>query len=497
MREYSEEEKDRRKKLLDLRKAGVNPYSNGLTPSHAIKDVVGRWGLSSGDELGEDRVSIAGRIMAFRYFGKASFIEVKDGSGSLQAYVTGDNIPKESFEHFKTFDVGDFVFLEGELFRTKKNVLSVRARELTLLTKSLRPLPEKFHGLVNMDQKYRMRYVDLLVNKGVREVFEKRSKILHYLRTFFQERDFLEVETPMMHPIAGGAAARPFQTHHNTLGMDLFLRIAPELYLKRLVVGGIERVFEINRNFRNEGMSIQHNPEFTMLEFYQAYATYEDLMVITEKLFIELAFAVRGSLKFMYQDTELDFSTPWQKFSMLESVQKFSGLPKELVTKKALSTVGGLCKALEHAGVKGVDRNKKAGVLLELLFGECVEGKLIQPTFITEYPKEISFLSRSNEKNPDIVDRFELFIYGREIANGFSELNDPIDQRERLEAQAKEKAQGNKEACDLDEDFLRALEYGMPPTAGEGIGIDRLTMLLTDQSSIRDVILFPQMRPES
>ena len=392
--------------------------------------------------------------------------------------------------------MGDIIFVTGTLFRTKTNELSIKSDRIELLTKSLRPLPEKFHGLTDVEQKYRMRYVDLIMNDDSREVFRARSKITRYIREFFHSREFLEVETPMMHPIAGGAAARPFRTHHNTLDMPLFLRIAPELYLKRLVVGGIERVFEINRNFRNEGMSIRHNPEFTMLEFYWAYATYEDLINITEKLLSSLASDVFGTTKFTYLDSELDFSGPFDRLSMIDAIRKYGELPDELNRQEVLSEREGVVKALEHLGVVDHDKKSGWGGLLERLFEAAAEKKLIQPTFITEFPTETSFLSRANEANPRVVDRFELYIYGREVANGFSELNDPIDQRQRFEAQAAAKAAGNEEACDVDEDFLRALEYGMPPTAGEGIGIDRLVMLLTNQASIRDVILFPQMRPE-
>jgi lysyl-tRNA synthetase class 2 len=494
----SEEEKARRGKLDTLRERGINPYRNGLMPEHLAQFLADNWGATPREELEANpvKVTVGGRIMAFRHFGKAAFVTLKDRSGKAQAYVALDAVGEESFANFKTFDVGDIIYVSGTLFRTKTNELSIKSDRIELLTKSLRPLPEKFHGLTDVEQKYRMRYVDLIMNDDSREVFKARSKITRYIREFFHAREFLEVETPMMHPIAGGAAARPFRTHHNTLDMPLFLRIAPELYLKRLVVGGVERVFEINRNFRNEGMSIRHNPEFTMLEFYWAYATYEDLINITETLLSSLARDVFGVTKFTYLDSELDFSGPFDRLTMIDAIRKYGEMPEDLSDPKALGERAGVIKALEHLGVTDYDKKSGWGGLLERLFEAAAEKKLIQPTFITEFPTETSFLSRANEKNPKVVDRFELYIYGREVANGFSELNDPIDQRQRFEAQAASKAAGNEEACDVDEDFLRALEYGMPPTAGEGIGIDRLVMLLTNQASIRDVILFPQMRPE-
>lgn len=495
----SDEEKTRREKLETLRGRGVNPYRNGVSPTHTAQVVRDRFGEATREQLEADKqdVSIAGRIVAFRHFGKASFITIKDRTGKLQAYISIDTIGEEAFSTFKILDVGDIVFVEGYVFRTKTNELSIHAKRIELLTKSLKPLPEKFHGLQDVEQKYRMRYVDLIMNEESRRVFELRSKTTRYIRDFFANREFLEVETPMMHPIAGGAAARPFRTHHNTLDMELFLRIAPELYLKRLVVGGMERVFEINRNFRNEGVSIRHNPEFTMLEFYWAYATYHELMDLTEELFSGLARDVVGQTKIPYQDAEIDFSGKFRRLSMVDAIIELGNLPKELANRQVLEDREGVLVALEASKAENIDRKANWGALLERLFEQVAEKKLIQPTFITEFPTETSFLSRANEKNPRIVDRFELYIYGREIANGFSELNDPIDQRNRFEAQAAAKAAGNEEACDVDEDFLRALEYGMPPTAGEGIGIDRLVMLLANQASIRDVILFPQLRPES
>lgn len=500
MRHLSEEEKQRRQKLIDLRGKGINPYRNGLTPSYTANDIRRGYGHMTREQFEKQKVnvSIAGRIMAFRHFGKASFLSVKDRSGQIQSYIARDDIGQDEFKTFKTFDVGDFVYISGYLFRTKTDELSIRADKCELLTKSLRPLPEKFHGLTDVEQKYRMRYVDLIMNDETKKVFLKRSHIIRFIRDFLNSRDYLEVETPMMHPLVGGAAARPFKTHHNTLDMDLYLRIAPELYLKRLLVGGIERVYEINRNFRNEGISIRHNPEFTMLEFYQAYATYEDLIDLTEEMLHEMVMALEGKNTISYQGEEISFARPFARYTMKEAVRELGGLPAEFTTDEALVDAEMLRKALKHCQVddKDIAKQRTRGHLLERLFEEVAETKLIQPTFITGYPTETSFLSRKNEQDPRFVDRFEFFIYGREIGNAFSELNDPIDQLERFEVQAKAKEDGDDEACDVDMDYIRALEYGMPPAAGEGIGIDRLAMLLTDSASIRDVIMFPHMRPE-
>jgi lysyl-tRNA synthetase class 2 len=498
--DLSDEEKTRREKLVSYRAKGINPYRNGLTPKNSVGELRAAYGEKTKEELEAHKVQVsyAGRIMAFRHFGKAAFVQLKDRSGVLQSYVAIQDLGEEHFGVFKTFDVGDIVYVEGHLFRTKTNELSVHASRMEMLTKALKPLPEKFHGLTDVEQKYRMRYVDLIMNDDVRNVFLMRSKIVAYIRSFLAERGFSEVETPMMHPIAGGAAARPFNTHHNALDMPLFLRIAPELYLKRLLVGGLEKVFEINRNFRNEGISIRHNPEFTMLEFYWSYATYEDLMDLTEEMFEGLAMHTSGKTTISYQGTEISFAKPWKRYSVVESIQAMSGLPAEFLTDSALLDVEMIKKALQHAGDVPAAWKKTWGwgSFLMQLFDLTVEKKLIQPTFITHYPAEVSFLARRNEKNPEVTDRFEFFVYGREHGNAFSELNDPIDQRERFEHQAKNKAAGDTEASEVDHDFLRALEYGMPPAAGEGIGIDRVVMLFTDQASIRDVILFPHMRPE-
>jgi lysyl-tRNA synthetase class 2 len=483
----------RRTKLKDLREQGHNPFANGFVTdttagevhtAHAEQDAAALEGL-------ETTYQVAGRIMAKRDFGKAAFIQIQDRTGRLQVYVAKNLVGEESFELFRKFDLGDIVGIKGRPFRTKTDELSLRAGSIQLLTKSLLPLPEKWHGLTDVETRYRQRYLDLIVNPDVREVFRKRSQIISLIRDYMVNKDYLEVETPMMQPIAGGATAKPFITHHNTLKMDLFLRIAPELYLKRLVVGGFERVFEINRNFRNEGISIQHNPEFTMMEFYQAYATYEDLMDLTEELICHLAEKVVGSLKFMYGEREVDLSRPWQRLTVSESVVKYGDISEADVNDRD--------KLMAYADKLGLDLDKEIGhgKLLIEVFDAVAEPELWQPTFITQYPTEVSPLSRKNDQDESVVDRFELFVVGRELANAFSELNDPDDQRERFVKQLVEKEAGDEEAHAMDEDYIRALEYGLPPTAGEGIGIDRLVMLLTNSQSIRDVILFPQMRPES
>lgn len=482
----------RRGKLEKFRERGLNPYRNERTPENFSRDLQEQYGKFSKEELEQQKnpATIAGRVLAVRDFGKAAFLRIQDRYGSIQSYLSKDSIGEEGFATYKDLDVGDIVYVKGFVFKTKTQELSVHAETFELLTKSLQPLPEKFHGIQDIEMRYRQRYVDLITNEASRNVFLKRSKIIEETRKFFQARDFMEVETPMMHPIAGGATARPFKTHHNALDMELFLRIAPELYLKRLVVGGFDRVFEINRNFRNEGISIKHNPEFTMLEFYMAYATYEDLIHLTQDYFKYICQAVLGAQEFTYQGTQIDVSKPFKRFSMEESIREYTDLKTESLRDRNV-----LAKYLESHKISFLPASK-VGDLLSIIFEEKVESQLIQPTFITDYPIDVSPLSRRKDSDPFLADRFEFFVYGREIANAFSELNDPDDQRDRFLAQVDAKNAGNVEACDMDEDYVRALEYGMPPTAGQGIGMDRLTMLLTDSASIRDVILFPLLRKE-
>ena len=492
MEELNELLQQRRNKIGTFQAAGINPFANDFAVSDTAQKISAAHVNDTKEKLEELNVSyrVGGRIMARRDFGKAAFLQLQDGSGRIQVYVAKNQVGAEAFEVFKKFDIGDIVGVVGAPFRTKTDELSLRASEIRLLTKSLLPLPEKWHGLTDVETRYRQRYLDLIVNPDVRGVFRKRSQIVSLIREYMLSSDYLEVETPMMHPVAGGATAKPFVTHHNTLKMDLFLRIAPELYLKRLVVGGFDRVFEINRNFRNEGISIQHNPEFTMMEFYRAYATYQDLMDFTEELICHVATKVCGGLVIPYGDKDVDLTPPWDRLTLKEAIVKYGSA--------SMADLEDRDKTFNYAKSLGLDLDVRMGhgkVLAEI-FDEVVEPKLWQPTFITEYPTEISPLSRKNDANPEVVDRFELFIVGRELANAFSELNNPIDQKERFLHQLEEKAAGDEEAHEMDEDYIRALEYGLPPTAGEGIGIDRLVMLLTNSASIRDVILFPQLRPE-
>ncbi len=490
MEELSELLLQRRRKVDALWEAGVNPYPNDFRPEHTSADLDAAFGALR--EIPENSATfvVAGRLMARRSFGKAAFIQLQDRKGRMQLYVRKDVIGDEAFEIFEGFDIGDIVGASGWPFRTKTNELSLHVTAIRMLTKSFLPLPEKFHGLTDVETRYRQRYVDLIMNPEVREVFIKRSRIINLVREFMVSRDFLEVETPMMQQIPGGATARPFITHHNALDMQLYLRIAPELYLKRLVVGGFDRVFEINRNFRNEGISIRHNPEFTMMEFYQAYATFEDLMDFTEEMLCHVAQELLGSLDFSYQGADISFNRPWKRLTVKEAITVYGGVPAKTVNDREL--------ALAYARSIGLDlpEDISCGKLIMEIFEEVAEPKLIQPTFITAYPTEISPLSRKNDHDPEIVDRFEFFCAGREMANAFSELNDSVDQKERFLAQVDAKDKGDEEAHYMDEDYIRALEYGLPPTAGEGIGIDRLVMLLTDSPSIRDVILFPQLRKE-
>jgi len=492
MEELNQVLQQRRQKAQELANLGVNLYANDYRPSHAIHEVLVKAEESGVSHQGDGpEYAIAGRIMTVRNFGKAAFLHLQDASGRMQVYVKKDAVGEEAYAIFKKLDIGDIAGFKGPLFTTKTGELSIAATLVKPITKSLRPLPEKFHGLTDVETRYRQRYVDLICNPEVKDTFKKRVEIIRLVRDFLNNRGFMEVETPMMHPIAGGATAKPFQTHHNALDMTLYLRIAPELYLKRLLVGGFERVFEINRNFRNEGLSTRHNPEFTMLEFYQAYATYHDLMDLTEEMISWIAAEVVGTTQITYQGQEVDLTPPWRRYTMDEALTVVAGIPAEdLADPVKLRQV-----AVEH----GITLDDKAGpgkVKTEL-FELLVEEKLIDPTFITAYPTEISPLARRNEEDPTVTDRFELFITGREIANAFSELNDPIDQRQRMEKQIANRGDDEEIFPELDADFLRALEYGMPPAAGQGIGIDRLAMLLTDSPSIRDVIFFPHLRPES
>lgn len=481
---------NRRSKINALRKQGVAVYPNDVKVLHTIADIVGQLRETNAD-LGEGgpKFTAAGRMMAVNRFGKAAFVRFRDRTGQMQAYIRKDKVGDRTYELFKQLDIGDIIGLSGTMFKTKTGEWTLLVETFELLCKSIRPLPEKFHGLKDPEKRYRQRYVDLIMNADVREIFLRRSQTIQAVREFFLQRDFLEVETPMMQPIPGGAEAAPFKTYHNALGMNLYLRIAPELYLKRLVVGGLDRVFEINRNFRNEGISTQHNPEFTMLEFYQAYATYEDLMVLTEQLVAELVVKICGSTSISYQGHTIEFGGPWQRLSLLEALTTIGGVEARLLEDRE-----GLLAFAERHQVQ-VTKAGRIGKVITKIFDALVEPRLIQPTFIVGYPVEVSPLSRRSERAPGLTDRFELFIAGREIANGFSELNDPEDQRERFLQQVANREAGDEEAHFMDEDFIEALEYGMPPTAGEGIGIDRLVMLLTDSASIREVILFPHMKP--
>jgi lysyl-tRNA synthetase class 2 len=480
----------RRAKLTELRSKG-NAYPNDFHRDTLAAQLHTAYKNKTELELEAVpiQVKVAGRIMTCRRMGKASFVHLQDMSGRIQLYIRQDAIVAAMYAQFLQWDLGDIIGVEGAVFKTKTGELSLRVHQLRLLTKTLRPLPDKYHGLTDQEIRYRQRYLDLLVNETTRQTFIMRSKIVVKIREFLTQRDFLEVETPMMQVMAGGAAAKPFITHHNALDMPLFLRIAPELYLKRLVVGGFERVFEINRNFRNEGLSTQHNPEFTMLEFYQAYADYHDLMDLSEALFRYLAEELLGTMVIQYQAVQFDLSQPFVRLNMLDSILQFNPLLK----KADVATLDAAIKTAKKLEIP-VKENDGLGKIQLEIFEKTVEHQLIQPTFITDYPAEVSPLARRNDQNPFLTDRFELFIAGHEIANGFSELNDADDQAERFRKQAAEKEAGDEEAMPYDEDYVTALEYGMPPTAGEGIGIDRLVMLFTNSASIRDVILFPHMR---
>jgi lysyl-tRNA synthetase class 2 len=483
----------RKEKIQIFKESGIALFPNDYKVSHTVKAIKKLVENESGDISDAASYSVAGRVMAVNRFGKSAFIRFNDRSGQLQAYIRTDKVGEDAYALFKKMDIGDFIGLTGGMFQTKTGEWSLLANSLQLISKALRPLPEKFHGLKDPEKRYRQRYLDLIMNADVRELFIKRSQLVQAIRMFLLDRDYLEVETPMMQPLPGGADAKPFKTYHNSLSMDLFLRIAPELYLKRLVTGGFERVFEINRNFRNEGISTQHNPEFTMLEFYQAYATYEDLMNLTEEMFQTVALSIAGSMDFEYQGEMIYFSGSWKRLPLLDSLVEIAGVDPALFSKKEELMNFALSKGMSF-GARAID-TIGTGKIMTKIFDALVEPKLIQPTFITGYPVEVSPLSRRNKENPDLTDRFELFIAGREIANGFSELNDPEDQKSRFLYQLENKDVGDETPHIIDEDYIRALEYGMPPTAGEGIGIDRLAMLLTNSASIRDVILFPHMKP--
>ncbi len=491
MEDYNELIQQRFKKLAEISGTGISPYAGRYEVTGSAQQLLDRFAGTAKEDLEKEHItaSLAGRIVALRSFGKACFGHIQDGSGRIQLYFQKNTLGEDRFALFKKLDIGDFIGVRGFLFRTRTGELTLDVEDFSLLAKSLRPLPEKWHGLTDVEIRYRQRYVDLIVNPEVKKVFIMRTRIVQAIRTFLNTRGFLEVETPMMQGIPGGATARPFRTHHNALNMDLYLRIAPELYLKRLLVGGFERVYEINRNFRNEGISTRHNPEFTMLEFYMAYADYRDLIVMTEELISTVSQEVLGTTVVEYEGHRIDLSSPWKRLTYMEALRE-AGVPEEVLASEE--------KAREYARKLGatLKGGEPLGKLLNEIFEALVEPKLIQPTFITDYPTDISPLSKKRVDDPRFVERFELFMVGREMANAFSELNDPVDQKERFQKQVAEREAGDEEAHQMDEDFIRALEYGMPPAAGEGIGIDRLVMLLTGSPSIRDVILFPQMKKE-
>ncbi len=480
-------------KLQDIEKLGYDAYPTSYRYTHTIPAVVEQFSSQSAEDFEREPVvvRIAGRILAHRPFGKAGFLGLTDDGGRLQVYVRKDNVAERDFQLYQLLDLGDFIGVEGRLFRTRTGELTVMAKELSFLSKSFLPLPEKWHGLTDVEMRYRRRYVDLIVNPDVRDVFVKRSLIIRELRRFLDENGYFEVETPVLHPIAGGALAKPFRTHHNALDMPLYLRIAPELYLKRLIVGGMNRVYDLNRNFRNEGVSYKHNPEYTMLEFYQAYSNYQDLMDLTEQLITSVVDKVSGGRIVTYDEHAIDFNQ-WSRMTMKQAIVKYypgtlaeSDLQDRAAVERALQTV--------HAEF---DPRMPLGNLIGMLFETVAEEHLIQPTIVYDHPIELSPLAKRKKDDATLVERFELFIGGMELANAYSELNDPVDQRGRFEGQLEARDRGDEEAHQMDDDYIRALRYGMPPTAGEGIGVDRLTMILTNSKSIRDVILFPHMRAE-
>jgi len=496
MASLEEQLQQRRSNLDELEKLGVDIYPRRFDRTHSISQLVAGYGERTHDELEADRIpaTTGGRILGMRSFGKANFLVLSDGLKTIQVYIRQDSVPELDFRIFKLLDFGDFIGVEGRLFRTKTNEFSIWASRVHFLVKCLVPLPEKWHGLTDVEIRYRQRYLDLIVNPDARRVFETRSRVVAALREFMTKRGYLEVETPMMQPIPGGALARPFTTHHNTLDMPLYLRIAPELYLKRLSVGGIERVFEINRNFRNEGISTQHNPEFTMMEFYEAYADYHQLMAMTEEMISTVARQVTGSDQVTYGERTLSFAPPFARLSLREGAREAASRKlKRDVTDAELRQRDTAARLAKDLGIE-VKPGDGPGKITTTLFETLCEDRLIQPTFVYDFPTEVSPLSKQRADDPETVERFELYINGMEVANAFSELNDPVEQRRRFEAQLHERAGGDLEAHEMDEDYVRALEYGLPPTGGEGVGIDRLVMLLTNSPSIRDVILFPLLR---
>lgn len=490
MEETNELMRQRKEKLNEIRKAGIDPYPHQYAPTHTTLDIREEYDHVTDTPDETHRVTVAGRIMTKRDHGKSSFVNLQDSTGKIQLYVRRDGVGADDYLVYRRFDVGDIIGAAGVVFRTRTGELTVLVDSVKLLSKSIRPLPEKWHGLQDKQTRYRQRYADLIMNPEVKEVFIQRTQIVQAIRDMLNEREFIEVETPVLQPIYGGASARPFTTYHNTLDQSLYLRIANELYLKRLIVGGFDRVYEFSKDFRNEGMDRDHNPEFTMLELYQAYADYKEIMELTENLVAQTVEKLHGTTKIIYQEQEIDFTPPWERMTMIESIQKYSSFDPESLSAHELHSTA------VDSGIE-LEGDEPRGAIIAELFDVFVESKLIQPTFIYDYPIEVSPFAKKKPENPDFVERFEFFIAGMELGNAFSELNDPIDQRQRFMEQASNLAKGDEEAFMVDEDYLRALEYGMPPTGGLGIGIDRLTMLLTDQYSIRDVILFPQMRPEN
>lgn len=479
----------RKRKMEELREQGVEPFSNDFKPAHLSADLHDSYDALSNDELAElnEEFSLAGRVVALRDFGKSAFFHIADRGGKIQGYIKRDVVGEEKFKFFKGYiDIGDFIGITGALFKTKTGELTLRIESVKLLTKALRPLPEKWHGLKDVEIRYRQRYLDLISNPGVREIFLRRARVIKLMRGFLDDRGFMEVETPVLQPIPGGAAAKPFVTHHNALDMELYMRIAPELYLKRLLVGGFERVYEIGRNFRNEGISTQHNPEFTMVELYQAYATYEDLMELIEEMFCHIVETLDGKMELEYQGSRVNFARPWRRMNIIQELE--SALGAEVYRDDS--------KLFEKAHSMGVSHNGIRGKALEGLFERLIGDSLTDPTFVYGFPLDISPLARKSAGDPSVTDRFELYIAGRELANAFSELNDPIDQETRFRAQLVMKAKGEEETHPMDSDFITALEHGMPPAAGAGIGIDRLVMLVTNSPSIREVLLFPHLKPE-